>query len=118
VRPPWEAKVIESARHSGPHVSALTPDNIALICEDIEHQAEAGFIHVASEPELFRGSRIPSELKISRVAAVPQANRRGHCPVACDSQQHRRAEAVLMMMNDEVKFYGLSTAFLQRFETS
>jgi hypothetical protein len=38
--------------------------------------------------------------------------------MACDSQQHRRAEVVMMMMNDEVKFCGLSAAFLQRFETS
>jgi hypothetical protein len=37
-----------------------------------------------------------------------------HCPVACGSQQHRRVEAVLMMMNDEVKFYGHSAAVLQR----
>jgi hypothetical protein len=40
------------------------------------------------------------------------------CPVACNGQQHRRAEAAMMMMNDEVEFCELSTAFPQRFETS
>jgi hypothetical protein len=49
----------------------MTPDNVALIWEDIEHQAEAGFIRVVSESVLFRGSQI------SRVVVVPQANRRG-----------------------------------------
>jgi hypothetical protein len=54
----------------------MMPNNVALIWEDIEHQAEAGFIRVVSELELFRGSQVSHKLKISRVVVVPQAKRR------------------------------------------
>ena len=75
--PPWEAEVIEAARRAGPHDSACTPDNVDLIWEDITYQQEAGFVRIVSETQLFRGESVPKELKISRVAVVPQANRRG-----------------------------------------
>lgn len=75
--PPWEADVIDAARKAGPHVSAMTDDNVQLIWDDIMYQRDAGFIRIMSERELFGAKGIPKELKISRVAVVPQANRRG-----------------------------------------
>ena len=75
--PPWEPAVIQAARKAGPHVSAMTPDNVDLIWEDITYQAEAGFVRIVAERELFEEGEVPPELKISRVAVVPQANRRG-----------------------------------------
>ena len=75
--PPWEPEVIKAAREAGPHTSALAPDNVELIWEDITYQAEAGFVRIVTESQLFEGDTVPEELKISRVAVVPQANRRG-----------------------------------------
>ena len=75
--PPWESEVLEAARKAGPHVSAMTEDNVQLIWDDILYQRDAGFIRILSERELFGPDGIPKELKISRVAVVPQSNRRG-----------------------------------------
>jgi len=75
--PPWEAEVIEAARRAGPHTSACTPENVELIWDDIIYQAEAGFVRIISESQLFDGEEVPEELKISRVAVIPQENRRG-----------------------------------------
>jgi hypothetical protein len=74
--PPWAPEVVTAAREAGPHVSALTKENVDLIWEDIEYQQQAGFVRVVSEADLFSGD-VHSELKISRVAVVPQTNRRG-----------------------------------------
>jgi hypothetical protein len=96
--PPWSPEVINAAREAGPHVSALTDENVQLIWEDIEYQKQAGFVRVVSESNLFDGE-IPPELKISRVAVVPQTNRRGRIIVNLSAQvklpsnrqnQHRR----------------------------
>ena len=75
--PPWEPEVIEAARRAGPHTSANAPDNVELIWDDITYQAEAGFVRIVTESQLFESGTVPEELKISRVAVVPQANRRG-----------------------------------------
>jgi len=75
--PPWEPAVIEAAKSIGPHTSACTPENVALIWDDVTYQAEAGFVRIVSESQLFEAGELPPELKISRVAVVPQANRRG-----------------------------------------
>jgi hypothetical protein len=55
-------------------MSALTPENIDLIWEDITYQQDAGFVRVIPEHELPFDA---PQLKISRSAVVPQANRRG-----------------------------------------
>ena len=73
---PWSREAIEAARAAGPHVSAMDPDNVSLIWEDLEYQQSAGFARIVPEKELFAGV-VPEELKISRVAVVPQAERRG-----------------------------------------
>jgi uncharacterized membrane protein (DUF485 family) len=76
---PWSKETIALARLAGPHVSALTPDSVKLIEEDIKYQKKAGFIDVVTEQELFGDDEgdPPAELKLSRVAVVPQNNRRG-----------------------------------------
>lgn len=74
--PPWPADVIAAAKEVGPHVSAVTPENVDLMWEDISYQVDAGFVRIVSEKDLFGGTP-PEELKISRVAVVPQTNRRG-----------------------------------------
>ena len=55
--PPWEPEVIEAARQAGPHTSACAPDNVELIWEDITYQAEAGFVRIVTESQLFEGGR-------------------------------------------------------------
>ena len=72
---PWSEDVIARALDAGPHVSALSPDGIKLIWDDIQYQVDAGFVRIVSEEELFQNGT-PRELKISRVAVVPQDNRR------------------------------------------
>lgn len=74
--PPWPPHVIEAALEAGPHVSALTPENTALIWEEIDYQVKAGFAKVVPLSKLIAGG-FPHHLKVSRVAIVPQANRRG-----------------------------------------
>jgi len=50
---------------------------VELIWEDITYQAEAGFVQIVTELQLFEGGTIPEELKISCVVVIPQANWRG-----------------------------------------
>jgi len=73
---PWDPEVTEAAKLAGPHTSTVAPENVELIWEDITCQQEAGFARVAPHQELF-GSDVPVQLKMSRIAAVPQANSRG-----------------------------------------
>ena len=73
--PPWALDVIEEARKAGPHKSASTPEAAELIWDDIQYQVDAGFVKIVTHDELFGGT-VPTELKISRVAVVPQDNRR------------------------------------------
>jgi hypothetical protein len=74
--PDWSTEAIEVARTTGPHVSALTPENVRLVWEELAYQVEAGFVKLIPEQELFRQG-MPANIKISRLAVVPQRNRRG-----------------------------------------
>jgi hypothetical protein len=74
--PDWSRAAVEAAKAAGPHVSALLPENVTLMWEDIEYQVKAGFVTLVTETELFADGG-PPNLKISRVAVVPQVNRRG-----------------------------------------
>ncbi len=74
--PDWSRAAVEAAKAAGPHVSALLPENVTLMWEDIEYQVKAGFVTLVTETELFADEG-PPNLKISRVAVVPQVNRRG-----------------------------------------
>ncbi len=73
--PEWEAATIETAVERGPHPSAMTPEAIALFQEDIGYQERAGFCKVFTWDDLK--ALKPRSLKISPVAVVPQAGRRG-----------------------------------------
>jgi hypothetical protein len=75
--PDWTPEVIKAATASGPHVSALIPENAQLIWEDIEYQVKAGFVCMIAASDLFRENQ-PPDLKISQVAVVPHNNRHGH----------------------------------------
>jgi hypothetical protein len=72
----WPLEALESAKAAGPHVSALTPENTALVWDEVQYQLDAGFVRCVPEHELF-GPNLPAHTKISRLAVVPQRNRRG-----------------------------------------
>ena len=74
--PDWPETVIRRACEIGPHVSALTPENVALIWSEIEYQLAARFVRKVTEKELFSLIGI-KPIKVSRLAVVPQTNRRG-----------------------------------------
>jgi hypothetical protein len=73
--PEWDPATIKAAVERGPHPSAMTPEAIALFREDIGYQEKAGFCKVFTWDELQ--TLKPTTLKISPVAVVPQAGRRG-----------------------------------------
>ncbi len=74
--PPWSKEVLAAARAAGPHVSALTPENVQLIWDDVSYQAAARFVRLVPDHILF-GPKFSPETKISRLAVVPQHDRRG-----------------------------------------
>jgi hypothetical protein len=73
--PDWTWQVNKQAVARGPHRSAIEPDNIKLVHEDIQYQVDAGFSQIMlwSDVQKLR----PSNLKISPLAVVPQKDRRG-----------------------------------------
>ncbi len=73
--PNWSWEVIEAAVARGPHPTASTPEALQVFKEDIEYQVCAGFSKVISWEELKM--LWPTNLKISPVACIPQAGRRG-----------------------------------------
>ncbi len=89
---PWPEEVIEAARRAGPHISALTPGGVDLLWSDIQYRVDAGFVRLIPERDLF-GRDMPKELKISRVAVVPQENRR---------------DRIILNLSAEVKVPGMT----------
>ena len=73
--PDWEWAVTCEAVQRGPHPLALTAESIQLFADDIAYQQRAGFCKVLTWEELQ--DLRPPNLKISPVAVVPQADRRG-----------------------------------------
>jgi hypothetical protein len=71
----WKWAVIEQAVARGPHVSAMTPDAIALVREDVAYQVKAGYARLFTWAELQQMR--PKKLKISPLAVIPQKGRRG-----------------------------------------
>jgi hypothetical protein len=57
-------------------VLALTPDNIKLVWDEVAYQVEAGFVQMVPEEEMFAHG-YPTNIKVSRLAVVPQRNCRG-----------------------------------------
>ena len=72
---PWERTSLDAAILKGPHSSALTPESIALIHEDVEYQRAGGFAEVVLWENLKKST--PLHLKLSPVAVMPQRDRRG-----------------------------------------
>lgn len=71
----WKRTSLDAAISKGLHVSALTPESIALIHEDVKYQRADGFAEVALWEDLKKS--LPLHLKLSTVAVVPQRDRRG-----------------------------------------
>jgi len=95
---PWSKEVLNTAHEAGPHISALLDDSIELVWEDITYQAKAGFVKTICKSDLFNSEEHP-DLKISRVAMVPQANCRGH---------------IILNMSAKVDIQGKPTSDRQR----
>ena len=100
----WTQEQIEATIQQGPHTSALTPESIALIEEDVVYQVQAGYAEIVEWEWLKRNQ--PSNLKVSPLAVVPQKNRRGRMildlsfpvlrqPKGKGRKQHRSAREVL-----------------------
>ena len=73
--PLWDPDSIEIALNTGPHVSALSPASTQLVWDDVTYQENAGFTHIFPESKLRQLFDINS-CKISRVAVIPQKDRR------------------------------------------
>lgn len=73
--PDWAREAIEEAVQRGPHISATTPEARALVLEDVMYQVEAGFSEIVLWDDIK--DDLPSNLKVSPLAVIPQANRRG-----------------------------------------
>lgn len=71
----WDMEKLEAALAQGPHKSALSKESIELVEEDVAYQVKAGYAEVVEWEELRRTR--PPKLKISPLAVIPQANRRG-----------------------------------------
>jgi hypothetical protein len=71
----WTREMIDAAIYQGPHKSALTPEAMALIEEDVAYQVRAGYAQIVEWDWLKKN--MPSQLKVSPLAVVPQQNRRG-----------------------------------------
>ena len=70
----WSRSTIEAAIARSPHQWALTTKALKLFEEDIMYQVEAGFAKVVLWGDIKHD--LPSQLKVSPVAAMPQQNRR------------------------------------------
>lgn len=73
--PDWAREAIEEAVLRGPHVSAMTPEARALVLEDVLYQVEAGFSEIVLWDDIK--DDLPSQLKVSPLAVIPQKDRRG-----------------------------------------
>ncbi len=68
--PDWSWEVVEAAVAHVPHLTASTPDSIAIFKEDIAYQCKPGFCKVMLWEDLKRLR--PPNLKILPVPVVPQ----------------------------------------------
>ena len=72
--PPWSPQALETAISKGPHTSACTPEMTSFIRGDMQQRIKYGFsiLLLAADVVQVFGER----LKMSRIAAVPQAHLR------------------------------------------
>ena len=85
----WSSETIDLAIAKGPHRSALLPESIALVHDDVAYQVKAGFARIVSWDELRLN--MPQHLKISPLAVIPQLNRRGRMILDLSFAVHRKA---------------------------
>jgi hypothetical protein len=69
----WSPEAIDLAVAGGPHPTAIAPDAIALVHEDIDYQVKAGFTEVVYWDEIK--DDLPAHFKVSPVAVIPQTGR-------------------------------------------
>ena len=72
--PPWSRKALDEAIHNGPHASACAPDMVSFIRGELRRRIQDGFSILLSAEDAVR--LFGEQLKLSRIAAVPQAQRR------------------------------------------
>ena len=73
--PPWSEETLATALERGVNPSALEPEVVQVLWDDLKYQQEAGFVRIVPAEELL-GRDKPRELKISPVAVIPQVGRR------------------------------------------
>jgi hypothetical protein len=73
--PDWAWETVLAAVARGPHISAMDPENMSTVHEDIQYQVDAGFCKIVLWEDLKKLK--PRNLKISPIAVVPQKDRRG-----------------------------------------
>jgi hypothetical protein len=71
--PDWSWEAVEAAVARGPHLTASTPDSIAIFKKDIAYQCKAGFCKVMLWEDLKRLH--PPNFEILPVAVMPQVGR-------------------------------------------
>ena len=71
--PPWLRKALDEAIYNGPHASACAPDMVSFIRGELRRRIQDGFSILLSAEDAVR--LFGEQLKLSRRAAVPQAQR-------------------------------------------
>ena len=71
--PRWSRAAVMLAIGKGPHISAMVPDAMKLVHEDVQYQVDAGFCEVCTWEDLKQ--KWPENLKVSPVAVIPQTGR-------------------------------------------
>jgi hypothetical protein len=72
----WSREAVELAVVRGPHQTAVAPDAVSLVNEDIEYQIKAGFTEVVFWDEI-KNDLPPAHFKLSPAAVIAQTGRRG-----------------------------------------
>ncbi len=98
--PDWDWGVIEADVARGPHLTARTPNSVALIQEDIEYQIKAGFFRVLLWDDIVKMR--PLNLKISPVAVVPQVDQRGRIILDLSFPVYQDLESVITITQKSV----------------
>jgi hypothetical protein len=106
--PAWSRDAIDVAVARGPHPSAMLPEAIQLVHEEVAYQIEAGFSELVMWEDIE--GDLPDCFKISPAAVIPQANRRGRLlldlsfkvrrPPQKNQRRRRMGEVLAESVND------------------
>ena len=66
---PWTRDQIEQAVHRGPHVSAMLPEAMKILAEEVRAKEKKGQCKVVLWDDIK--SAPPAELKVSPIAMIP-----------------------------------------------